>query len=141
MIAHRWYSPYFTMGPLPPQNCQFPCVDLDPHLIRGSLGPFKSITQRESRSVQTGRPTIRYSVRPSVTIVRIYEVLRCGLKSNTFNSKVKTSKFAKTGLFTLMTDRQVFSTGALAINAVAAAVVARGRCNSIHYVREYIIQR
>ena len=25
--------------PLPPQNCHFPWGDLDPHLIRGSLGP------------------------------------------------------------------------------------------------------
>ena len=40
-------------------------------------------------------------------------------------------------LVTLMTGRRVFSTGELAINAVAAAVVARGRCNSILYVGEY----
>jgi len=38
--------------PFPPQNCPFPCWDLDSHLIHGSLDPSKSSTQTASRSVQ-----------------------------------------------------------------------------------------
>jgi len=34
------------------QNCPFARDDLDPHLIRGSLGPWESITQTSSRSFQ-----------------------------------------------------------------------------------------
>jgi len=42
----------YNRPPLPPQNCPFAWADLDPHLIRASLGQTKSITQMESRSVQ-----------------------------------------------------------------------------------------
>jgi len=64
-----------------------------PHLIRGSLGLPESTTQTASRSVQPfcrahdcDIPTDRQTCRPtdhatrSVTIGRIYVVLRCGLK-------------------------------------------------------------
>jgi len=51
--AHRRVSLYFTMGrPFPPQNCPFPWGDLEPHLIRGSLGPHESTTQTASLLVQ-----------------------------------------------------------------------------------------
>jgi len=36
----------------PRQNCSFPCRDLNPHLVNGSLGPPQSWTQTASRSVQ-----------------------------------------------------------------------------------------
>ena len=73
----RRVSLYFTMGhPFPPQNCPIPWVDLDPHLIRGSLGPTESSTQTASRSVQ---PFVQSSLvwqtdrqTRSVTIGRIY---------------------------------------------------------------------
>jgi len=46
-------SLYFTMGrPFPPQNCPFPWGDLEPHLMRGSLGPPEPSTPMASRSVQ-----------------------------------------------------------------------------------------
>jgi len=52
-IDDRRVSLYFTMGrPFPPQNYPFPCADLDPHLIYGSLGPPESSTQTVSRSLQ-----------------------------------------------------------------------------------------
>jgi len=48
-------SLYFTMGcHFPPQNCPFPwgMWSYGPHLIHGSLGPTKSLTQTVSRSLQ-----------------------------------------------------------------------------------------
>jgi len=39
-------------APFRPQNCSFPWGNLDPHLIRGSLGPPESSTQMASWSVQ-----------------------------------------------------------------------------------------
>ena len=79
--------------------------DLVPHLIRGSLGPFESSTQRTSRSVQpfsqgsrssqTDRPTDDAT---SATIGRTYIgslVLRCGLiiimVMHNFGSRVRFS--------------------------------------------------
>jgi len=42
---------YFTMGcPFSPQDCPFPCGNLDPHLTHGSLGPPKSSHQTASQS-------------------------------------------------------------------------------------------
>jgi len=39
-------SLYFVMGRLfpPPHNCPFALGDLDPHTIRGSLGPPDSVS-------------------------------------------------------------------------------------------------
>jgi len=43
----------FTIGhPFPPQNCPFPCGDLDYRVIPGSLRPPESSIQTTSRSVQ-----------------------------------------------------------------------------------------
>ena len=39
-------------APSPRKNCPFPWGNLDPHLIRGSLGPPESPIQTASRSVQ-----------------------------------------------------------------------------------------
>jgi len=63
----------------PPQNCPFPWMDLDPNLIRGSLGPPESSTQTASRSVQpflqgwgltsvTDRPSDTPTDRPSYSV-------------------------------------------------------------------------
>jgi len=76
--ASGWVQPFlhtaehFTTGrPFAPQNCPFPWVNLDPHLIRDFLGPLEPTIQTASRSVhpflherQSDRPTDRprYSV-------------------------------------------------------------------------------
>jgi len=51
-IAHNWKSLYLQWALLSPQNSPLPWGNLDPHLIRGSLGPPESSTQMASRSVQ-----------------------------------------------------------------------------------------
>jgi len=79
--GNRRVSLHFTVGrPFSPQNCPFPCGDLDPRLIHGSLGQPESTTKMASRSVQpfsqgspvwqTDRPTDHAT--QSVTIGRIY---------------------------------------------------------------------
>jgi len=69
--------------PFPPQNCPFPCGDLDPHLIHGSLGPPESPQpkghlDRCSRFCRLTNVTDRPTDTPtdhatrSVTLGRIY---------------------------------------------------------------------
>jgi len=70
---------------LPPQNRPFPCGDLDPHVKRGCCRFIKVHNQNDMSKGSNGFCKAHYCDRPtghaipSVTIGRIYVVLRCGL--------------------------------------------------------------
>ena len=78
---------------LSPQNCPFALgiPDLDTHRIHGSFGPPESTSQPALQSVQPflqahdrdRQADQQTTLLPSVTIGRIYVILRCGVINNT----------------------------------------------------------